>query len=207
MKLTMQPQHRNRVRRLKVAYATKCAFEVSLRAKSTKRKPIEPSMKTNRILALGALVVSVLALPAAHAADYGKKNDIVSVASSAGSFKTLVAAVKAAGLVETLQGAGPFTVFAPTDDAFAKLPAGTVENLLKPENKAKLVAVLTYHVVPGKVMAADVKTMKAKTVNGQELSIKVADGKVTVDNATVIKTDVAASNGVIHVIDTVVLPK
>jgi len=164
-------------------------------------------MKTNRILALGALVVSVLALPAAQAADYAKKNDIVSVASSAGSFKTLVAAVKAAGLVETLQGAGPFTVFAPTDDAFAKLPAGTVESLLKPENKAKLVAVLTYHVVPGKVMAADVKTMKAKTVNGQELSIKVADGKVTVDNATVIKTDVAASNGVIHVIDTVVLPK
>ena len=109
-------------------------------------------------------------------------------------------------LVETLQGEGPFTVFAPTDEAFAKLPAGTVEDLLKPENKAKLVAILTYHVVPGKIMAADVKTMKAKTVNGQELSIKVEDGTVTVDNAGVVKTDVAAANGVIHVIDAVVLP-
>ena len=99
----------------------------------------------------------------------------------AGRFNTLVAAVKAAGLVETLQGAGPFTVFAPTDEAFAKLPKGTVENLLKPENKEKLVAILTYHVVPGKVMAADVKTMKAKTVNGQSLDVKVADGAVTAD--------------------------
>jgi len=134
-------------------------------------------------------------------------NDIVAVASGAGIFKTLCAAVTAAGLIPTLQSPGPFTVFAPTDDAFAKLPAGTVEDLLKPENKEKLVAILTYHVVPGKVMAADVKTMKAKTVNGKELSIKVEDGNVTVDNAKVIKTDVAASNGVIHVIDTVVLPK
>ena len=133
--------------------------------------------------------------------------DIVAVAAGAGKFNTLVAAVKAAGLVETLQGKGPFTVFAPTDEAFAKLPAGTVESLLKPENKEKLVAVLTYHVVPGKVMAADVKTMQAKTVNGQSLSVKVEGGTVTVDNAKVIKTDVAASNGVIHVIDTVVLPK
>ena len=132
---------------------------------------------------------------------------IVGVAASAGQFNTLVAAVKAAGLVDTLNGKGPFTVFAPTDEAFAKLPAGTVESLLKPENKEKLVGILTYHVVPGKVMAADVKTMKAKTVNGQKLAIKVADGKVTVDNATVIKTDIAASNGVIHVIDSVVLPK
>ena len=122
-------------------------------------------------------------------------------------YKSMVAAIKAAGLVETLQGKGPFTVFAPTDDAFAKLPAGTVEDLLKPENKEKLVAILTYHVVPGKVMAADVKTMQVKTVNGKELSIKVEDGKVMVDNAKVIKTDVAAKNGVIHVIDTVVLPK
>ena len=130
----------------------------------------------------------------------------VAVASGAGSFNTLVAAVKAAGLVETLQGTGPFTVFAPTDEAFAKLPKGTVESLLKPENKEKLVAILTYHVVAGKVMAADVKTMKAKTVNGKSLDVKVADGAVTVDNAKVIKTDVAASNGVIHVIDTVVLP-
>jgi len=139
--------------------------------------------------------------------DAANPGDIVAVASSAGSFKTLVAAVKAAGLVETLQGKGPFTVFAPTDEAFAKLPPGTVENLLKPENKEKLVAILTYHVVPGKVMAADVKTMMAKTVNGKELSIKVDDGKVTVNDANVIKTDVAANNGVIHVIDTVLLPK
>ena len=133
-------------------------------------------------------------------------NDIVAVASGAGIFNTLVAAVKAAGLVETLQSPGPFTVFAPTDEAFSKLPKGTVENLLKPENKDKLVAILTYHVLAGKVIAADVKTMKAKTVNGNELDLKVAGGVVTVNNAKVIKTDVAASNGVIHVIDTVVLP-
>ena len=157
---------------------------------------------------LVALTVSSLSVLPAEAGDKPvAKGDIVAVAVGAGSFNTLVAAVKAAGLVETLQGPGPFTVFAPTDEAFAKLPAGTVESLLKPENKEKLVAVLTYHVVPGKVMAADVKTMKAKTVNGQELSIKVEYGKVTVDAAKVIKTDVPASNGVIHVIDTVVLPK
>jgi len=162
-------------------------------------------MKITHMLALAALLASTLAMPAAQAAD--KPGDIVAVASGAGSFKTLVAAVKAAGLVETLQGTGPFTVFAPTDDAFAKLPAGTVEDLLKPENKEKLVAILTYHVVPAKVMAADVKTMKAKTVNGKELNIKVEGGSVTVDNAKVVKTDVAAHNGVIHVIDTVVLPK
>lgn len=142
----------------------------------------------------------------ARAESYSKTKDIVAVASGAGSFNTLVAAVKAAGLVETLRGAGPFTVFAPSDEAFAKLPKGTVENLLKPENKDKLVAVLTYHVVPGKVMAADVKTMQAKTVNGKSLNVQVGDGGVTVNNAKVIKTDVLASNGVIHVIDTVVLP-
>lgn len=162
-------------------------------------------MNTTRILAFAALLGSTLIMPMAQAAE--RPGDIVAVASGAGSFKTLVAAVKAAGLVETLKGKGPFTVFAPTDDAFAKLPAGTLEDLLKPENKEKLVAILTYHVVPGKVMAADVKTMKAKTVNGKELSIKVEGGSVTVDNAKVVKTDVAASNGVIHVIDTVVLPK
>ena len=133
-------------------------------------------------------------------------NDIVAVASSAGIFNTLVAAVKAADLVKTLQGPGPFTVFAPNDEAFAKLPQGTVEDLIKPENKAKLTGILTYHVVAGKVMAADVKTMKAKTVNGQELDIKVADGEVTVNGAKVIKTDIAASNGVIHVIDSVLMP-
>jgi uncharacterized surface protein with fasciclin (FAS1) repeats len=133
-------------------------------------------------------------------------NNIVVVASAAGIFNTLVAAVTAAGLVETLQGAGPFTVFAPTDEAFAKLPAGTIQELLKPENKAKLAAILTYHVVAGKVMAADVKTMTATTASGKEVSIKVDAGKVTVNNATVIKTDVAASNGVVHVIDTVLIP-
>ena len=133
--------------------------------------------------------------------------DIVAVASENGSFKTLVAAVKAAGLVETLQGKGPFTVFAPTDAAFAKLPAGTVESLLKPENKEKLAGILTYHVVPGKVMAADVKSGKVKTVNGKELDVKAWSGKVSVDGANVTTSDVAASNGVIHVIDTVVLPK
>jgi uncharacterized surface protein with fasciclin (FAS1) repeats len=114
--------------------------------------------------------------------------------------------VKAAGLVETLNGKGPFTVFAPTDEAFAKLPAGTVENLLKPENKEKLVAVLTYHVLPGELMAADVRTTNAKTVNGKKLAIKVHDGKVTVGGANVVKTDIAASNGVIHVIDAVLIP-
>jgi len=162
-------------------------------------------MKSLRILALTAIVATSGIFGVAHAEP--KSQDIVAVASKNGSFKTLVAALKAAGLVETLQGTGPFTVFAPTDEAFGKLPHGTVEDLLKPENKAKLVAVLTYHVVAGKVMAADVKTMKAETVNGQSLDVKVTDGHVTVDNAKVVKTDVAASNGVIHVIDTVVLPK
>jgi uncharacterized surface protein with fasciclin (FAS1) repeats len=173
-----------------------------------KRQHVIRTMKTIRILTLTAIAATYGFFGVAHAADANAKgNDIVAVASSAGNFNTLVAAVKAAGLVETLQNPGPFTVFAPTDEAFAKLPQGTVEDLLKPENKAKLAGILTYHVVPGKVMAADVKTMKAKTVNGQELSIKVEDGNVTVDNAKVVKTDVAASNGVVHVIDTVVLPK
>ena len=134
--------------------------------------------------------------------------DIVDTAIGAGSFKTLVAAVQAAGLVETLKGPGPFTVFAPTDEAFAKLPAGTLDTLLKPENKDQLVKILTYHVVAGKVMAADVvKLDSAKTVQGGTLTIKVTDGKVYVDNAQVVKTDIATSNGVIHVIDAVVLPK
>ena len=163
-------------------------------------------MKTIRILTLTALVATSAMFGAAHADNKATGKDIVAVASNNGSFNTLVAALKAAGLVETLQGAGPFTVFAPTDEAFAKLPKGTVEDLLKPENKAKLVSILTYHVVAGKVMAADVKTMKAKTVNGQSLDVKVTDNAVTVDNAKVVKTDVVASNGVIHVIDTVVLP-
>jgi uncharacterized surface protein with fasciclin (FAS1) repeats len=135
-----------------------------------------------------------------------EKKDIVDTAAAAGSFKTLVAAVKAAGLVDTLKGAGPFTVFAPTDEAFAKLPAGTVEELLKPENKQKLVDILTYHVVAGKVMAADVKTMDVKTVQGASAALKVADGKVTIDKANVVKTDIEATNGVIHVIDAVIMP-
>ena len=135
------------------------------------------------------------------------RKDIVDTAVGAGSFKTLVAAVQAAGLVETLKGAGPFTVFAPTDEAFAKLPAGTVESLLKPENKEKLVAVLTYHVVPGKVMAADVvKLTEAPTVQGSKAKVKFADGTVMIDNAKVVKTDIETSNGVIHVIDAVILP-
>ena len=136
-----------------------------------------------------------------------KVGDIVAVAEGAGKFTTLCAAVKAAGLVETLQGKGPFTVFAPTDEAFAKLPKGTLEDLLKPENKEKLAGILTYHVLAGKVMAADVKTMEAKTVNGQKLNLAAEDGKVTVNKAKVIMADVAASNGVIHAIDTVLMPK
>jgi uncharacterized surface protein with fasciclin (FAS1) repeats len=133
--------------------------------------------------------------------------DIVDTAVGAGSFNTLVAAIKAAGLVDTLKGTGPFTVFAPTDAAFAKLPAGTLDDLLKPENKEKLKGILTYHVVSGKVMAADVvKLKKAKTVQGQDLTIKVDGSTVMVDKAKVAKTDIACSNGVIHVIDTVVLP-
>jgi uncharacterized surface protein with fasciclin (FAS1) repeats len=153
-----------------------------------------------------ALVALMLAAAPIFAA--GPEKDIVDTAVAAGSFKTLVAAVKAAGLVETLKGKGPFTVFAPTDEAFAKLPAGTLDTLLKPENKEKLKGILTYHVVAGKVMAKDVVTLKeAKTVNGQMLTIAVKDGKVMVDNANVVKTDVAAGNGVIHVIDAVLLPK
>ncbi|MPW35407.1 fasciclin domain-containing protein [Vibrio sp. B1Z05] len=144
----------------------------------------------------------------AYAGHHGMKKDIVDVAAGNENFSTLVAAVKAAGLVDTLKGDGPFTVFAPTNDAFAKLPEGTVEMLLKPENKDKLVAILTYHVVAGKVMAADVvKLSQAETVQGGTAMIKVMDGKVMIDNATVTATDIKASNGVIHVIDTVLMPK
>tara|TARA_B110000438_G_scaffold166796_1_gene159532 strand:- start:4210 stop:4695 length:486 start_codon:yes stop_codon:yes gene_type:complete len=136
-----------------------------------------------------------------------KAQDIVDTAIAAGQFNTLVAAVQAADLVDTLKGDGPFTVFAPTDDAFAALPMGTVEDLLKPENKAQLVAVLTYHVVPGKIMSSDIagKTMDVATVQGGELSVDATDG-VKVDNATVVAADIETSNGVIHVIDQVVLP-
>ena len=134
-------------------------------------------------------------------------HDIVDTATAAGSFTSLVAAVAAAGLVETLKGDGPFTVFAPTDDAFAKLPAGTVDELLKPENQTKLTEILTYHVVSGKVLSKDVagKTMQVKSVQGEELSIDATEG-VKVNDATVTTADIEASNGVIHIIDTVIMP-
>jgi uncharacterized surface protein with fasciclin (FAS1) repeats len=136
-----------------------------------------------------------------------KAADIVDTAIAAGSFNTLVAAVQAADLVDTLKGEGPFTVFAPTDEAFAALPAGTVDNLLLPENKDQLVAVLTYHVIPGRVMSADIagQTLSVETVQGGELEIDATSG-VMINNATVVTADVEASNGVIHVIDTVLLP-
>lgn len=150
------------------------------------------------------LSTSVLAMPAF--AD-GHSKDIVDTAVAAGSFTTLVAAVQAAGLVDTLKGEGPFTVFAPTDAAFAALPAGTVENLLKPENKDQLVAVLTYHVIPGKVMSTDLSEgLKAATVQGGEVTITL-DGGAKVDGAVISTADIEASNGVIHVIDSVILPK
>jgi len=162
--------------------------------------------KTVSIVAIVGLALSLSAGTSAHPKAASK--DIVDTAVAAGSFKILATALQAAGLVDTLKGKGPFTVFAPTDEAFAKLPAGTVNDLLKPENKEKLVAILTYHVVPGNVLAAQVTKMNsAKTVNGQSLAISVNDGTVMVDNAKVVKTDILCSNGVIHVIDSVVLPK
>ncbi|MFN6106202.1 MAG: fasciclin domain-containing protein, partial [Planctomycetaceae bacterium] len=152
-------------------------------------------------------LVSAVAVMALAAPAFAAEKDIVDTAVGAGSFNTLVAAVKAAGLVDTLKGKGPFTVFAPTDEAFAKLPAGTVESLLKPENKQKLSDILKYHVVPANVKAADVvKLTSAPTVNGQRATVKVADGGVKVDNANVVKTDIACTNGTIHVIDAVILP-
>jgi uncharacterized surface protein with fasciclin (FAS1) repeats len=151
------------------------------------------------VLLAGALALALTSVASAA--------DIVDTAV-AGKFNTLVAAVKAAGLVDTLKGPGPFTVFAPTDEAFAKLPAGTLDSLLKPENKAKLQSILTYHVVPGKVMSQDVvKLDSAKTVEGHSIAIKTVDGGVMVNNARVTKADIKASNGVIHVIDTVILPE
>jgi uncharacterized surface protein with fasciclin (FAS1) repeats len=165
-------------------------------------------METRMTLVKKVLATAIVAVPLALTAGMAKAKDIVDVAASAGSFNTLVAAVKAAGLVETLKGKGPFTVFAPTDDAFAKLPAGTLDSLLKPENKAKLTAILTYHVLPGKVMSSDIagKTLSVATVEGSKVKVD-ATKSVMVDNAKVIKADVEASNGVIHVIDTVILPK
>ena len=158
-------------------------------------------MKVLRLLS--TLVVMLFTVSAANA----MSKDIVDTAAGAGQFNTLVAAVKAAGLVDTLKGDGPFTVFAPTDEAFAKLPDGTVEDLLKPENKDKLVAILTYHVVPGKIMSGDIdgKETEVKTVQGGMLDVNAKDG-VMVDNAKVVKADIGATNGVIHIIDTVVMP-
>jgi uncharacterized surface protein with fasciclin (FAS1) repeats len=165
-------------------------------------------MKNFNTKSLSVIVIAltmVLSM-SVYAAQHEK--DIVDTAVGAGSFKTLVAAVQAAELVDTLKGEGPFTVFAPTDDAFAKLPEGTIDELLKPENKEKLQAILTYHVVAGKVMAADVvKLESAKAVQGSDIMIAIKDEKVMLnDSSTVVKTDIECSNGVIHVIDTVILP-
>lgn len=156
------------------------------------------------LLGVGLLVFQI----GCNGTEREQSMDVVDTAIGAGDFNTLVTAIKAADLVSTLKGKGPFTVFAPTDEAFGKLPSGTVGDLLKPENKQKLVSILTYHVVPGKVMAADVvKLSQAKTVNGQSLTIKLEGNVVMVDSAKVVKTDIVCSNGVIHVIDSVVLPK
>jgi uncharacterized surface protein with fasciclin (FAS1) repeats len=163
-----------------------------------------------KAILVGAVTALVLALSVATYArpKPAPSKDIVDTAVEAGSFKTLTTALQAAGLVDTLKGKGPFTVFAPTDEAFAKLPAGTLEVLLKPENKEKLAAILTYHVVPGRVLASQViKMNSANTVNGHSLTINTNGGTVMVDNAKVVKTDVVCTNGVIHVIDSVVLPK
>ena len=174
-------------------------------------------MKLFGILGIGALAVTLFTLPtnagegcgakstcSAATAARGSGKDIVDTALAAGSFQTLATALKTAGLVETLKGEGPFTVFAPTDEAFAKIPKADLDALLK--DKAKLTAVLTYHVVSGKVMAKDVKAGKVKTVQGSELTLGTTGG-VTVDAAKVVQADIVADNGVIHVIDSVVLPK
>ena len=158
---------------------------------------------------LKSLTAAAVALPIAFGALAAKADDIVEIAAGNADFETLVAAVEAAGLIDTLKGDGPFTVFAPTDEAFAKLPDGTVESLLQPENQDQLIAILTYHVVPGKVMSSDIagKETMAETVQGQSLDIKAMGPAVMVDQAQVIQADIEASNGVIHVIDTVVLPE
>ena len=173
-------------------------------------------MKISRFLAMTFLVVSVGMFLNAQAQEHpehpaktehpAKANNIFAVASGADNFKTLVSAIKAAGLVDKLQGEGPFTVFAPTDAAFAKLPAGTLEDLLKPANKAKLAGLIACHVVPGQIMEANLKTMKATNVNGQDLSILVSPDGCTVDGAKVVKADIVAANGVIYAIDTVIFP-
>lgn len=161
-----------------------------------------------RLITTGLVSLALTVSASAFAGGYAKKDkDIVDTAVAAGDFSTLAAALEAGGLVGTLKGDGPYTVFAPTDEAFAKLPAGTVESLLLPENKDQLVEILTYHVVPGKVEAAEVVTLEsATTANGQNVTIRVEESIVYVNDAKVIATDVEASNGVIHVVDTVILP-
>ena len=164
-------------------------------------------MMMRRIASMAAVAITVAGLAIGGLPAQAGNKDIVDTAVGAGQFNTLAAALKAADLVDTLKGPGPFTVFAPTDAAFAKLPAGTGESLLKPENKAKLAAILTYHVVPGTVTAAEVtKLTEAKTVEGAPVKISSKDGKVMINDATVVSADVGASNGVIHVIDTVLMP-
>lgn len=169
-------------------------------------------MKTRKMMKLSVSILLLIGLSMTFLGCDESENmvtakDIVDTAVSSDDFNTLVTAVKAADLVDTLKSEGPFTVFAPTDEAFGKLPEGTLDDLLKPENKEKLASILTYHVVAGKVMAADVVNInEAQTVNGEYLSITTSGGTVKVDNANVIKTDIECSNGVIHVIDAVILP-
>ena len=166
------------------------------------------SVINNTIKLVSAALLAAVFSANVMAGNYGSKMDIVETAASNSDFSTLVAAVKAAGLVDALKADGPLTVFAPTNEAFAKLPAGTVESLLLPENKDKLVQILTYHVVAGEVMAADVvKLTSATTLEGSNITVMVSDGGVKVDNANVVTTDIKTSNGVIHVIDTVIMPK
>ena len=154
-----------------------------------------------------AVTAALLLATTAFAGSYGKKSDIVDTAVANGNFTTLAAALEAGDLIDTLKSEGPFTVFAPTDEAFAKLPDGTVEMLLMPENKDKLVAILTYHVVAGKVSAADVVTLNsATTANGSDVNINVRDDSVFINDSRVVMTDIRASNGIIHVVDTVILP-
>jgi len=167
---------------------------------------LKSEMKISTVAAFAAVLL--LLITDVYAGNYGKKqSDIVDTAVAAGSFNTLAAALEAGGLVETLKADGPYTVFAPTDEAFAKLPDGTLEMLLLPENKDKLVKILTYHVVAGKVMAAEVVTLQtATTANGSDVAIRVVDDTVFINDSRVVATDIGASNGVIHVVDTVILP-
>ena len=194
-------EHVTRVKRLVITVNTD-----GLPGQPDVHKETDFMVKTFALATLTALTLTFAGAPVR--AEQAAPKDIVDTAVAAGSFKTLAAALQAADLVGTLKGAGPFTVFAPTDAAFAKLPAATLADLLKPENKAKLQRILTYHVVAGRVMAADVVKVKtARAVSGDTITVMVKGGTVMVDSATVTATDIAASNGVIHVIDTVILPK